>query len=41
VTVAPGNAIFRPVTVYSKNLSNQCNLSAQVEEVQCMLVLVM
>jgi len=41
VTVAPENAIFLSVTVYSKNVFNQCNLSAQVEEVQCMLVFVM
>ena len=27
-------AIFRSVTVYDKNLSSQCNLLAQIEQVQ-------
>jgi hypothetical protein len=30
----PEKAIFRLVTVNSKNLSSQCNLLAQIEEVQ-------
>ena len=27
-------AIFRSVTIYSKTLSSQCNLTAQIEQVQ-------
>jgi len=34
VTGGPGKAMFRPVTVYNKNISNQCNLLAQTEQVQ-------
>jgi len=34
VTEVPEKVIFRSVTVYSKNLSSQCNLPAQIESVQ-------
>jgi hypothetical protein len=30
----PEKAIFRSVTVYNTNLSSQCNLLAQIEQVQ-------
>ena len=30
----PEKAIFRSVKVYNKHLSSQCNLPAQIEEVQ-------
>jgi len=34
VTGIPEKALFPSVTVYSKNLSSQCNLPAQIEQVQ-------
>jgi hypothetical protein len=34
VTGVPEKAIFRSVPVYNKYLSSQCNLPAQVEQVQ-------
>jgi len=34
MTGVPGKTIFRSVTVYNKNLSSQCNLPAQIEQVQ-------
>ena len=34
VTGVPEKVIFRSVTVYTKNASSQCNLSAQIKQVQ-------
>ena len=34
MTGIPEKALFPSVTVYSKNLSSQCNLPAQIEQVQ-------
>jgi len=34
VTGVPEKAIFRSVKVYNKNVFSQCNLPAQIEQVQ-------